>query len=86
MGRVAWRTLGLSGALPSASQAPFQFNRAADRAMAALKDTRALIVDVRRNGGGSRRVSAAQRRPRATCFANRSSAAASSFGRDSCGV
>lgn len=32
---------------------PFAFNPASDRAMAALKDTRALIVDARRNGGGS---------------------------------
>lgn len=31
---------------------PFQFNGAADRAMAALQDTRALIIDMRRNGGG----------------------------------
>ena len=32
---------------------PFQFTGPTDRAMAALEDTRALIVDVRRNGGGS---------------------------------
>jgi hypothetical protein len=33
--------------------APPAFNRAVERAMAALEKTRALIVDVRRNGGGS---------------------------------
>ena len=32
---------------------PAAFKPALDRAMAALKDTKALIVDVRRNGGGS---------------------------------
>jgi hypothetical protein len=32
---------------------PGAFKPAADKAMAALKDTKALIVDVRRNGGGS---------------------------------
>jgi hypothetical protein len=32
---------------------PFQFNGPADRALAALRDTRALIIDIRRNGGGS---------------------------------
>ncbi len=32
---------------------PDTFNRAVNRAMAALQATRALIVDVRRNGGGS---------------------------------
>ena len=30
-----------------------QFKRVVDRAMPALKDTRALIIDIRRNGGGS---------------------------------
>jgi Peptidase family S41/N-terminal domain of Peptidase_S41 in eukaryotic IRBP len=33
--------------------APAAFNNPVDRAMAALQKTRALIVDVRRNGGGS---------------------------------
>jgi hypothetical protein len=32
---------------------PAGFKAAADKAMAALKDTKALIIDVRRNGGGS---------------------------------
>jgi len=32
---------------------PFQFNGPADTALAALQDTRALIIDIRRNGGGS---------------------------------
>lgn len=32
---------------------PFAFNGPTDHAMTALEDTRALIVDIRRNGGGS---------------------------------